>query len=73
MESISPKIGCVPCTLLGWAQGHEIDTGVRDGVTKAEAQRVKEREREGRELHWAKVRLPSNFEAHSSASGNTGR
>ena len=42
VESIAPKIGCVPATLLGWVQRHEVDTGVRGGVTTAEAQRVKE-------------------------------
>ena len=50
VESMAPKIGCVPQTLLGWIQRHEIDTGVRDGVGTAEAQRVKELEREVKEL-----------------------
>jgi len=50
VESMAPKIGCVPQTLLGWVQRHEIDTGARDGVTTAEAQRVKELEREVKEL-----------------------
>jgi transposase len=46
VESMAPKIGCVPQTLLGWVQRPEIDTGVRGGVTTAEAQRVKELVRE---------------------------
>ncbi|MGK2940071.1 MAG: IS3 family transposase, partial [Immundisolibacter sp.] len=33
VESIAPKIGCVPQTLLTWVQRHEIDGGARDGVT----------------------------------------
>ena len=33
VESIAPKIGCVPQTLLGWVQRQEIDSGVRDGVS----------------------------------------
>ncbi len=45
VESIAPKIGCVPQTLLAWVQRHEVDAGVRDGVTSAEAQRLKELER----------------------------
>jgi|TARA_R110001583_G_scaffold90485_1_gene232413 transposase-like protein len=45
-----PKIGCVPQTLLDWVKGYEVDSGVRDGVTTAEAQRVKELEREVKEL-----------------------
>ena len=32
VESIAPKIGCVPATLLGWVQRHEVDTGVRAGT-----------------------------------------
>jgi transposase len=53
VESIAPKIGCVPQTLLTWVKRVEIDTGVREGVTTSEAQRVKELERENRELRRA--------------------
>jgi transposase len=53
VESIAPKIGCVPQTLLTWVKRVEIDTGVREGVTMSEAQRVKELEREVRELRRA--------------------
>ena len=53
VESIAPKIGCVPQTLLGWVQRQEVDSGVRGGVTTAEAQRVKELERENKELRRA--------------------
>jgi transposase-like protein len=53
VESIAPKIGCVPQTLLTWVKQHEIDAGAREGVTKAEARRVKELERENRELRRA--------------------
>jgi transposase-like protein len=42
VESIAPKIGCVPQTLLDWVKRQEVDAGVRAGVTTAEAQRVKE-------------------------------
>ena len=41
IESIAPKIGCVPQTLNEWVKRVEVDTGVRDGVSTAEAQRVK--------------------------------
>ncbi|HHK2916736.1 TPA: IS3 family transposase [Pseudomonas aeruginosa] len=63
VESIAPKIGCVPQTLLGWVQRHEVDTGVRGGVTTAEAQRVKELEREVKELRRANeiLKLASAF------------
>ena len=45
-ESIAPKIGCVPQTLNEWVKRVEVDTGVCGGVSTAEAQRVKELERE---------------------------
>ena len=53
VESIAPKIGCVPQTLLTWVKRVEIDSGVREGVTTSEAQRVKELERENKELRRA--------------------
>jgi len=46
IESIAPKIGCVPQTLNEWVKRAEVDAGAREGVTTAEAQRVKELERE---------------------------
>ena len=33
IESIAPKIGCVPQTLNEWVKRVEVDTGLRDGVT----------------------------------------
>ena len=42
IESIAPKIGCVPQTLNEWVKRVEVDTGVRDGVTTAEEQRVRD-------------------------------
>jgi len=33
IESIAPKIGCVPQTLHEWVKRDEIDTGARAGVT----------------------------------------
>ena len=53
VESIAPKIGCVPQTLLTWVKRVEIDTGMREGVTTSEAQRIKELERENKELRRA--------------------
>ena len=50
IESIAPKIGWVPQTLLKWVKRHEMDSGARDGVTTLEAQRVKELECEVKEL-----------------------
>jgi len=42
VESIVPKVGCVPQMLLEWVKRQEIDSGVREGVTTTEARRVKE-------------------------------
>ncbi len=48
---LPPKIGCTPETLRVWVRQHERDTGGGDGgLTTAERQRLKELERENREL-----------------------
>ncbi|MDH2240312.1 IS3 family transposase [Pigmentiphaga sp. GD03639] len=63
VESIAPKIGCVPQTLLEWVKRVEVDSGVREGVTTSEAQRVKGLEREVKELRRANeiLKLASAF------------
>ena len=48
--SIASKIGCTPETLRKWVRRAERDQGVRDGVTTSERDRLKELERENREL-----------------------
>ena len=53
VESIAVKIGCVPQTLLKWVQQSEIDAGARPGISTAETQRIKELEREVKELRRA--------------------
>jgi len=65
--SISGKIGCTAQTLLNWVRQHERDTGQREGVTTAEAKRVKELEREVRELRRANeiLKLASAFFAQA--------
>jgi transposase-like protein len=67
VASIAPKIDCVPQTLLSWVQRHEVDAGTRDGVTSAEAVRVKALERENKELRGANeiLRLASAFFAQA--------
>ena len=67
VESIAPKIGCVPQTLLEWVKRVEIDTGRREGVTTGEAQRVKDLERENKELRRANeiLKLVSAFFAQA--------
>ena len=67
IESIAPKVGCVPQTLLDWVKRAEVDAGVRPGVSTAEAQRVKELEREVKELRRANeiLKLASAFFAQA--------
>jgi transposase len=67
VESMAPKIGCVPQTLLGWVKQAEVDVGARPGVSTAEAQRVKELEREVKELRRANeiLKLASAFFAQA--------
>jgi transposase len=67
IESIAPKIGCVPQTLNEWVRKHEIDTGMRDGVTSEERERIKALEREVKELRRANeiLKLASAFFAQA--------
>jgi transposase len=53
VDSTESKICCVQQALLTWVQRHEVDSGVRDGVTTAEKQRVKDLERKNKELRRA--------------------
>ena len=67
IESIAPKIGCVAQTLNGWVKRDEIDTGARAGVTTTDLQRLKELERENKELRRANeiLKLASAFFAQA--------
>jgi transposase-like protein len=67
IESIAAKIGCSAPTLHTWVRRHEIDTGQRPGVTTTEQQRVKELEREVKELRRANeiLKLASAFFAQA--------
>jgi transposase len=67
IESIAPKIGCVPQTLNEWVRKQEIDTGLRDGVTSEERDRIKSLEREVKELRRANeiLKLASAFFAQA--------
>ena len=67
IESIAPKIGCVPQTLLDWVKQAEIDAGTRPGASTDEAQRIKDLEREVKELRRANeiLKLASAFFAQA--------
>ena len=47
---IGPRVGVNPDTLRGWLKRADIDAGRRPGVSSGEAARVRELEREVREL-----------------------
>ena len=53
MRSIAEKLGCTPETLRKWVRQAERDTGRRAGLTTDERERLKELEREIRELRRA--------------------
>jgi|SRR5450755_2474577 transposase len=50
ITSIAVKMGCTPETLRKWVRQAERDTGSRAGVTTGERERMKDLERENREL-----------------------
>ncbi len=57
--SIAAKVGCTPETLRSWVRRVEVDEGRRAGVTTDERARLKELERENRELRRANEILKS--------------
>jgi transposase-like protein len=50
ITSIATKIGCTPETLRRWVRQEERDTGRRAGLTTSDRERLKQLERENREL-----------------------
>ena len=57
--SVAAKIGCTPETLRTWVRRSEIDEGRRPGLRSDERERLKELERENRELRRANEILKS--------------
>ena len=53
IQAIAPKLGCTSETLRRWVRQAERDTGHRAGLTTDERQRLKELEREVRDLRRA--------------------
>ena len=53
IQSIAGKLGMTPETLRLWVRRDEVDHGKRPGVTSAERERIRELERENRELRRA--------------------
>jgi transposase len=53
IESIAPKIGCVPQTLNEWVKRDEVDNGQREGLNTSEREQLKALQREVKELRRA--------------------
>jgi len=75
VESIAPKIGCNPVTLLEWVKRAEVDSGQRLGITTDEHERIKALEREVKELRRANeiLKLASAFFAQAELDRNLKR
>jgi len=67
VESIAAKIGCSANTLHEWVRKHEVDAGLRDGITSEEREHIKALEREVKELRKANeiLKLASAFFAQA--------
>ena len=50
IRSVAQKLGCAPETLRTWVRQAERDSGKRAGLTSSERERLKELERENRDL-----------------------
>ena len=50
IQSVAEKIGCTHETLRRWVRQDERDSGIRSGPTTDERERLKQLERENREL-----------------------
>jgi transposase-like protein len=50
VKRIATRVGIVPDTLRGWCRQAEVDTGKRPGTTTSDATKIRELERENREL-----------------------
>lgn len=47
---IGPRVGVNPDTLRGWAKQHRVNAGLSPGTSTGDAAKIKELERENREL-----------------------
>ena len=67
IQSIASKVGCTTETLRRWARQAETDQGKRSGLSSSDRERLKELERENRELKRANeiLRTASAFFAQA--------
>lgn len=66
MCSVADKLGPTPETIRKWVQRVEIDEGRKAGVTSDERERLKQLERENRELRRANEMAESSGERNGS-------
>ena len=77
LQSVAPKLGCTAETLRKWVRQAQRDAGYRPGLTTSERERLKELEREVRELKRANEILRKASERmlprrSSTAAGSDG-
>ena len=72
IESIAPKIGCVPQTLNEWVKRDEVASGTRARTTTSEHERVKALKREVKKLRRANeiLKLASAFLPRRSSTAD---
>ncbi len=75
MSSIAGKVGCTAETLRKWVRQTEIDQGKRAGLNSPDRDRIKELERENRELKQANeiLRKASAFFAQAELGRRPGK
>ena len=69
IRSIAEKIGCNPETLRSWLRRHERDTTQRPGLTTVDLARLKDLERENKELRRANEILKKAAAYFAQAEG----
>lgn len=67
IRSIAAKVGCHQATLRNWVRKHERNAGLRPGPTTDDLTRLKELERENRELKRANEILKKVSEYFAAA------
>jgi transposase len=73
IRSVAEKLGCTSETLRRWIRQAEVDQGKRAGMSSSDAERVKQLERENRELRRANeiLKLASAFFAQAELDRRT--
>src|ERR687898_485253 len=73
ITSVASKFGAVPQTVHGWLRRADVDEGVVGGVSSDERQRIKDLQRENRELRRANEILKAALRFSSRRSSTRDR